>query len=90
MSRSAKGFCHGLLGAREHLTDPYALPALPRCVPVDAVAIAERGYTVIRGGVHDLLNKSNTGHGEPGRHRRSRGPSGPSSRLSWIKRRIEL
>jgi hypothetical protein len=25
------------------LTDPHALPALPKCVPVDAVAIAEEG-----------------------------------------------
>ena len=57
MSRSAKGFCHGLCGRGEDFLDPHALHALPKRVAVDVVAIAEevgrRG--VVREGVHDLL-----------------------------------
>ena len=57
MSRSAKGFCHGLRGRGQDFLDPHALHALPERVTVDAVAIAEEigGRGVVREGVHDLL-----------------------------------
>jgi len=57
MSRSAKGFCHGLWGAREDFADPHALDASPKRLPVDAVAIAEEVGRpgVVRERVDELL-----------------------------------
>src|SRR5947199_1081111 len=63
MSRSAKGFCHGLLRRREDFTGAHALHALPEHVTVDRVAIAEevgRGGIVLEG-VHDLLGRPGSG-----------------------------
>jgi hypothetical protein len=59
MSRSAKGFCHGLCGAvgRENLLDPHALHSVPKLLAVDLVTIAQKigARGVVREGVHDLL-----------------------------------
>ncbi len=59
MSRSAKGFCHGLWGAVRIFSDPHALHAWPEGVAVDRVAIVEkvRRRGVIREGVDDLLGR---------------------------------
>ena len=57
MSRSAKGFCHGLGGAVRTSSDPHALHSVPKWLTVDSVAVAEeigRGG-LVREGVHDLL-----------------------------------
>ena len=62
MSRSTKGFCHGLRGGREDFADPHALHTLPKGVAVDRVSIAEEvGWRgVVRERLDDLL-------GGPGR-----------------------
>ena len=41
MSRSAKGFCHGLRGAVRTSRDPHALHSVRETLAVDRVAIAE-------------------------------------------------
>src|SRR6266446_7095118 len=62
MSRSAKGFCHGLW-RRQDLVDPHALHSLSERMSVDLIAIAEevgRGGVVWEG-VHDLLGRPGGG-----------------------------
>src|SRR2546427_5285589 len=56
MSRSAKGFCHGLCGAVR--TSSHALHTAPKALAVDLVAVAkEIGRSgVVRKGVNDLLS----------------------------------
>jgi len=52
MSRSAKGFCHGLCGAVR-----TALHSVAKLLAVDLVTVAQEigGRGVVREGVHDLL-----------------------------------
>jgi hypothetical protein len=59
MSRSAKGFCHGLWGAVRISAILMLFTRLPEGVAVARVAIAEevRRHGVVREGVHDLLDR---------------------------------
>ena len=57
MSRSAKGFCHGLCGAVTTSSIRMPFNALPELLAVDSVTVAQEigGRGVVRESVHDLL-----------------------------------
>ncbi len=57
MSRSAKGFCHGLWGVLRTSSIPHALQSVPKPLAVDLVTVAQEigRRRVVREGVHDLL-----------------------------------
>ena len=57
MSRSAKGFCHGLWGVLRTSSIPHALHSVPKPLAVDLVTVAQEigRRRVVREGGHDLL-----------------------------------
>jgi hypothetical protein len=57
MSRSAKGFCHGLRGGGENFTDSHARHTFSEGITVDGIAVAEEvgRCGIVWEGVHDLL-----------------------------------
>src|SRR2546421_11781494 len=57
MSRSAKGFCHGLCGAVRISSIRMPFTRWRNCLAVDLVTVAQEigGRGVVREGVHDLL-----------------------------------